>query len=304
MILSLSTHWNANRFSSGELMIEEILELGFDHVELGYDLTLDLAAGVHRMVKEKSVTVNSLHNYCPVPIGAMMGHPEIFLMASLDDRERKSAILNTLKTVEFAAEIGAHSVVVHAGRISTKIQTRKLMELARAGKQYKPKFETLKIKLLMQREKKAAAHIDQLYKSIEEMLPTLEKTKVKICIENLPSWETVPCESEAETLMKHFDSPYIRCWHDIGHGQMRENMGFVGNMIWLGKLKPWLAGMHVHDVIPPATDHVMPPDGNIDFKKFQPFVGSDVLKVLEPAPNTPAEKLRKAKALLEEIWGG
>lgn len=302
MTLALSTHWNAGNAGSGEKLIEEILDLGINHVELGYDLTIDLASGIHSMVRNNSVVVDSVHNYCPVPIGAPMGHPELFLLSSIDDRNRKSALLNTLKTVEFAGEVKADCVVVHAGRIRTRIQTRKLMEMAKDGKQYEPRFEKLKIKLLTQRDKKAQAHIDQLYRSLEEMLPSLEKADVRICIENLPSWETVPCESELEKILKHFDSPYIRCWHDIGHGQMRENMGFIGNISWLNRLAPWLSGLHIHDVISPATDHIMPPEGNVDFAAYKPFAGPGVLKVLEPAPGTPAEKISRAKEYLEEVW--
>jgi hypothetical protein len=35
MIIALSTRWNASRHASGESMADEILEAGFDHVELG-----------------------------------------------------------------------------------------------------------------------------------------------------------------------------------------------------------------------------------------------------------------------------
>ena len=56
-------------------MLREIIDAGFRHVELGYDTTLDLVPGIHHMVDTGEITVNSLHNFCPVPIGAPMGHP-------------------------------------------------------------------------------------------------------------------------------------------------------------------------------------------------------------------------------------
>ena len=48
MQLSVSTHWNTFRHATGESMIEEILELGVDAVELGYDLRIDMVAGVKK----------------------------------------------------------------------------------------------------------------------------------------------------------------------------------------------------------------------------------------------------------------
>ena len=50
-------------------MIEEILSMGFDRVELGYDLRMDLVPGARNMIKEGLIKVDSVHNFCPVPIG-------------------------------------------------------------------------------------------------------------------------------------------------------------------------------------------------------------------------------------------
>ena len=133
MIFAVSTHWNASRHASGETMIAEILELGFKHVELGYDLRLDLVPGVKKMVEEKAVTVLSLHNYCPVPIGAHRGHPELFTLASNDPRDRQSAIQHTEKTIRFAAEVGAKFVVTHAGNVEMDPISRELFDLAVTG---------------------------------------------------------------------------------------------------------------------------------------------------------------------------
>ena len=40
------------------------------------------------MVEQKAVRVVSVHNFCPVPIGAPRGHPELFTFADPDDRVR------------------------------------------------------------------------------------------------------------------------------------------------------------------------------------------------------------------------
>ncbi len=298
--LAVSTHWNAYKHSSGEALVEETLELGFNSLELGYDLTVDLIEGIRKMVAQKATQVNSVHNFCPVPIGASRGHPELFELASLSHMERENAIQLTLKTVEFAASVGAKNVVIHCGNIRTKPSTRKLIQLSEDGKQTTTKFEKQKTKLMIRREKPAQKYLDNLYRSLEKMIPLLEEYGVALGIENLPSWESIPTEQELEILLKHFDSPYIRHWNDVGHGRIRQNLGFINQNHWIEKLNSYMAGMHLHDVKPPAMDHIMPPFGNLDFSLLAPFIKNDTVLVMEPAPGTPAEAVLTGKNIIEK----
>jgi len=302
MQLALSTRWNASRHKAGETMLEEILRLGIDHVELGYDLRMDLVPGVMKMVGEKAIVVDSVHNFCPVPMGAPMGHPELFHLASVNPRNRESAVRHTAKTLQFAAEMGAKTVVVHAGNVDMSNLTNDLIAICEKGGQYSPRGEKLKMKLLMKRDDKVKAHIPNLYRSLDELLPILTNTGVRLALENLPAWESIPCESEMETLLKHYDSPLIGYWHDIGHGQIRQNLGFISYALWLNRLAGWLRGLHIHDVMAPARDHLMPPHGNVDFAGFKTVLTSDMALVLEPAPLTPEADVRDGARVIREAW--
>ena len=44
-------------------MIDEVLELGFDAVELGYDTRLELVEGIQARVAEGAVRIDSVHNF-------------------------------------------------------------------------------------------------------------------------------------------------------------------------------------------------------------------------------------------------
>ena len=302
MEFSLSTRWNTYRHNTGESLIDEILELGFSRVELGYDLRQSLVPGVRDRLESGQITCSSVHNYCPVPIMAPQGHPELFSLSSLDEQERKSAVRHTGNTIAFAAEVGAEAGVAHAGNVRTRRHTRKLIALAEDGKQHDAKYEKLKLKLLMEREKKAPPYIDQLCRSLEELLPVLGDAAIPIALENLPSWEAIPTEPELETILAKFDSPWIRYWHDMGHGQVRQNLGFISHQRWADKLAPHLAGMHIHDVQPPAGDHQMPPRGNINFSDFRNAANHAKLWVLEPRPGTPAEYVVEGLNHLKSVW--
>ncbi len=300
---ALSTHWNAARHADGRALIEEILALGFDRVELGYDLRLELVPGVQAMVAEGAVKVSSLHNICPVPIGAARGHPEIYTLAAVDEAERRQAVQFTARTLRFAAELEAQAVVTHAGNVDMPHISRELFEMALAGEQYTPRFERTKLKLMTLRERRAQRQFDLLCKGLEQLVPVIEETGVPLAIENLPTWEAYPSELEFEELFRRFDARHLRYWHDLGHGQIRQNMGFINHERWLERLAPRLVGMHVHDVAPPATDHVMPPHGHIDFTRFQQVAESATVLVIEPSSRTPAGDVAVGRALLEKTWG-
>ena len=302
MDIALTTRWNNSRHVDGRAMVDEILEMGFNHLELGYDTRIDLVEGIRARIDEGAVKVNSVHNFCPVPIGAHRGHPEIWTMAHMDPNVRRNAVLHTTKTIEFAAEIGAKVIVSHSGYVKTRRGTEDLIALIHKNKQFAPAYDKVKMKFQVEREKKAEKHLNWLYQGVEQLLPVLERTGTYLGLENLPTWEAIPNESEMLNMIEHFNHPNLKYWHDIGHGQIRENLGFINAERWVERMEPHLAGMHLHDVARPIYDHVMPPLGDMDFSRFKRFAQLDIVRVIEPTPRTPAEEIVTALQFFKEQW--
>lgn len=302
MHFSVSTHWNTYRHTTGEAMIEEILGLGVDAVELGYDLRIDMVPGVRAMVAAKAVKVDSVHNYCPVPMGAHRGHPELYTPASTERTTRDNAVLHMSKTIAFAAEVGARAVVAHAGNVDMARMSREMIEWCEQGRQFSPAYEKLKLKVMTTRDKKAPKQLDYLRESIDRLLPVLEQHRMVLAFENLPTWESIPTEIEIERLLSSYQSPWLRCWFDFGHAQIRQNIGFINAERWAQRLAPWMAGMHIHDVRPPVQDHVMPPKGQIPFDQYREIANRDLIRVIEPAPGTEAGEIKDAIAFLRGCW--
>jgi sugar phosphate isomerase/epimerase len=301
--LALTTRWNARRHETGEAMIEEILALGFDRVELGYDLRGHLVPGTQAMIRAGRIKVDSLHAFCPLPPVVPHAHPEPFTLADPDPAVRATALHYLENTIRFAGEVGARAIVAHAGNADMRPLSPKLIELAFAGRQHTDEYEKLRMKLILAREKAVQSQLPHIYAGIERLLPLLASTRCALALEILPTWEALPSETEMEKLASHFNSPWVRCWHDIGHGQIRENLGFTNHARWLKRLRPWLAGLHIHDVRPPAIDHLMPPLGAIDFKLFREVAQDDIVRVLEPAPAATADDIVAGKRAIEEAWG-
>lgn len=300
--LSISTRWNAGKHRSGEAMLEQILALGLDRVELGYDLRSELIPGVKTMVESGAVQVKSVHNFCPIPVGAPRPHPELYTPGSADAREREYAVTHISKTLRFAAEMGATVVVCHSGNVDMPKYSFDLLRMASKGEQFGEAYEALKLKAQITRDKKAPRQIDCLMDSLQKLVPIVRETGVQLALENLPTWEAIPSELEAEQLMKQFFAAGIRLWWDIGHAQIRENLGFINASRWLRRLVPFVAGMHIHDVAPPGQDHVMPPRGHVDFKALSDLAKLDMVRVLEPAPGTETDHIVRAIEFLRATW--
>jgi sugar phosphate isomerase/epimerase len=302
MIFGLTTRWNASRHTSGEKMVEEILSLGLDHLELGYDLRMDLVPGLHKMVREGTVKVDSVHNFCPVPIGAPRGHPELFTLASADRKIREGAVHHTLNTIRFAADVGAKVVIVHAGNVEMSSLSADLRELCEKGEQFSARYDKIKLRLQLTREKKVLKQLDYLRQGIEQLIPAIAESRVQLALENLPTWEAIPSELEMEDLCRRYAPQGLRYWHDIGHSQIRQNLGFINQERWIERLQPYMAGMHIHDVVAPTMDHLLPPHGQVDFTALKKFAKGDIIRVIEPASQTSGEAIVEALRFLRQAW--
>ena len=121
---------------SGEEIADKAMELGFQELELGYHTTLFQVKGFKARLDQ--IPVGSIHAFCPVPISAPQGYPELYTLASFDEESRKMAKLMIGRNVKFAAEMGADTVVLHAGRVPfsrlfSRLDTAKLREVFKDG---------------------------------------------------------------------------------------------------------------------------------------------------------------------------
>ena len=285
-------------------MLDEIAALGFDSVELGYSLSFGQAAEVKKRVDAGALRVTSVHAFCPNPVpGAHLG-PEPFTICDEDDlRGRRRGIEGVLSTARFAAENGAPKVVLHAGRAPVFRAASRLSAMVEAGKRATPAYARRLARFQDKRFRKAARCMDALVESLEILMPELRRIGVVLCLENLPSGDAVPNESEMDELLRQFAGEPLAYWHDAGHGQIRHELGLAHHAGLVRRMAAHVGGFHLHDVAPPLRDHVMPPGGLVDFSMFKPFVDKDVPFVLEPAPGLPASDISRALDYLRPLWG-
>lgn len=270
MKFSLSTNWCNRRLDSGEEIVEAALALGFEELELGFHTTAEQVKGFKSRLDE--MPVGSVHAFCPVPISAPQGYPELYQLASFDEESRKMAAFQIKKNIRFTAEMGADTLVLHMGRVMCDgwFRSRQMHRRVKRGE---------KMLQIAKRE-------------LEALTPELERASVTLALENLPYLEGFPAEWEIEELC----GKWVRPWFDTGHDFVRREKGWLAN----ARL-PQPIGLHINDSNG-GDDHLSPGRGKVDFAALKPIVDNARHIVFEPNCEVTETEIREGLAYLKDLW--
>jgi sugar phosphate isomerase/epimerase len=284
-------------------MLREIRAMGFEYAELSHGIRMSLLPGIVEAVEAGEIKISSLHNFCPLPMGVSHAAPNIFKFSSQDPRERANAWRHSVKTIETAARFKAPVVVLHLGSIEMKNYTERLLEMLEKGLKESSKYAAMCEKAIQTREKKKQEFVDQSREMLDRLSAVAERHGVKLGVENREALEEIPLESDSQLLLLEFNRPTIGYWHDCGHAQIKENLGFIRHQMHLESMAPHLLGFHIHDVVFPGRDHAAPGTGTIDFAALKPVVKPEHIKVFELSPHLPPEKAAAGVAFIKQVWG-
>jgi sugar phosphate isomerase/epimerase len=284
-------------------MLREVRELGFDHAELSHGTRISLVPGILEAVDAGEIKISTLHNFCPLPMGVNGSAPNLYKFSAEQDRERELAMRHTLKTLEFAERVKAPLVVLHMGSIEMRDYNDKLMEMVANGQNDSPKYQALCSEVDMKREAKKERYVERAYEFLKRLVPEAEKRGLRLGIENREALEEIPIDSDFPLFFREFTSPAVAYWHDTGHAQIKENLGFISHVLQLDSLQSRLGGFHIHDVQPPGRDHCSPGTGCIDFAALKPFVKPEHIKVFEFSPKMSVAELKSGVEHVKRCWG-
>ena len=304
-MLSFSTCWNNSRHSEGEEMIDEILELGFNTMELSHGMTISKLPGIQRAYKENKFRCSGVHNYFPSPVEVMIDAPDAYEFSSHRAYDRERAMEMSLRTLEIAAEFNASYVVMHMGSVPmpSKKWTKKLTAMVREGKQLTKDYAKTKIGFVKKREKIAPLYYQRAIEALEQLSEKAAELEIRLAVESRSRFEDVPSENEMISLQEHFkDNPWVGYWHDFGHVQLKHNLGLLNHDQWLEKMSPYLIGCHVHDVYWPERDHRVPLTGELNFKNLLRHIDPCKPFVWELSPTRKAEQIKEALAVWKAMF--
>ncbi len=284
-------------------MLREVRELGFEYAELSHGTRISLLPGILEAVEAGDIRISSLHNFCPLPMGINYAAPNIYQFSAERQRERDLAERYTLKTIEFAQRVNAPAIVLHLGSIDMKDYTDKLLSMLERGQKETPKYERLCAELDTKRGSKKEAFFERVKELLKKLLPAVESHGLRFGAENRQALEELPVDTDFQFLFRELASPNLGYWHDIGHAQIKENLGFIQHVMHLESLQDRLVGFHIHDVQFPGRDHCPPGSGTVDFAALKPLVKPEHIKVFELSPSLTVDEVKSGVEHVKRIWG-
>ncbi|MFC1804686.1 sugar phosphate isomerase/epimerase family protein [Candidatus Omnitrophota bacterium] len=304
MGLVLSTSWNAFRHKSGHKIASEIQSLGFKELELSFNLTSSMVEEVRDLVCSGGIKVASSHNFCPIPEEAPSREealPDYYSMSSLDQGERERAVAQTKKSIDAAAALGARAVVLHCGRVEISDRTKELMQLYAKGLKGSGEFKSIRSGLVRERQSKVKPFLNNTLKSLDELNAYAAEKRVSLGIENRVYYREIPSLDEIGLILKMLRGGSLFYWHDTGHAQIMENLGFAQAKSYLDLYAKDMLGIHLHD-LSGCDDHMAPGSGDFDFTQLPRYVKQETIKVIEAHEPATPDEIKKSKKYLESLF--
>jgi sugar phosphate isomerase/epimerase len=259
--------------------------------------------GIQRFFDAGKVTFTSLHNFCPLPIEVTRASPDCYKFSSHRESERERAVKLTFQTIDFAVRLGAPFVVLHLGRIPMEHVTDHLATMAANGHYLSRDYVKKKIAAVKTREAKAPLYLRRVKECLNRIVEYAASRNIHLGVEGRQCYEEIPSEREIPELLGEINSPYVGYWHDFGHIQIKEHLGFLNHHEWLSSIRSRLFACHLHDVQWPDGDHCAPFTGRIDYDRLIPLLPKNCLFVFEMSPRRTSGEITAALECWRKRFG-
>ncbi len=278
-MLSISTSWRSSRHTDGEIMLNELHELGFEGIELGQGLRISLLPGVKRALRKGRVRLTGLHHVCPLPLDGRLTSPSL---TSQRASERQEAIRHCIRTLDYAAELEAGYVIIHLEKPGPAETSKALLDRIERGELYTRDFVRQKLELIRRRRSSSPRFLQRAKEVLETLVKEAARRGVTLAVEARPDYEERPNESELLDLMRSFEGErHFGYWHDFGAIQRKTHLTFLDHHQWLDRIRPFLVGCHLHDVQWPGQTHEVPFSGLTPFEELIPRLPDGIPLVWE-----------------------
>ncbi len=293
---SLSSMWMMGRFYNMNDCLKEIKRIGFRGVELNHQVDSRILTSIDL----RQCSFSGIHEPCPADIPAPLLKSRDMLISSLDEERRQQGIRMTKRSINLAHDLGAGTVIVHAGMIPGCDELEeKLRKLYRNGRRKSAEYE----KVLKQARKLKARHIgDHMQAVLASLKVLLEYARpygIRLGVENRYHYFDIPGPDEMEAILAMAGADRIGFLFDIGHATALERLGFFDVQDWLEKYSSRIVGVHIHDV-KGIDDHQAPGLGDVDFGSLAAYLPPDAFRTLEVKANSTPEQISAGLELLAQ----
>ena len=282
-------------------MLREIkTKLGFEWIALDYGAHKSLMPGIQKFFDSGEIRVSSLHDFCPATTEAAVVSPHSDRFSAASTEQREHAVTQAFQAIDLAARLNATFVVLHMGKVNMLPITDRLIAMAKAGGYLSREYVRMKINAVQERERIASECLRRAKDCLVRVIDYAAPKNIRIGLKARRDYEQIPTERELTGLLEEMNSPYLGYWHDFGHCQVKENLGFIDHAEWLHAVGPRTVGCHVQDCIWPAREGQPPLTGGIDFEKLVPLLPTNCLFVWEMKPSRSADAIRRSVRMWKE----
>ena len=278
-------------------MLKEIRQLGFPVVELSHAIRFSLWPGIVKAWEEDLIRIQTLHNFCPVPTSVFRPNPNCYEFSDARPAIRAAAIKASEETIRQAARFGARAVIMHLGRAGPHGVTRKLEALYLKGGFLNRRYAALKVQAVRKRQESFKVVWPRVKACLDPLVALAGELKIRLGFEIRQEFEEFPHEEEFPQVLAAFPPEVVSYWHDFGHSQSKEFLGWHDHAETLRLRAPRLFGAHIHDCRRPQEDHLPLGHGEIAFSSLLPLIPENAIGVLELAPGTPEEQVIASRHL-------
>lgn len=301
---SFSTMWNLRKHTRGHEMIEEIKRLGFEQVELNYNVTTEFLKTIEPMIEQGSIRVSSVHNVFPFINDKDYDTDSVMLgFDDLDKRRRSVELL--IQSIDYAHRYGAKGVVVHPGEVPFAYNIdNELKRLWREQGKESPAYQKLWNEMMARRNELAPIHVQRIQDSLETVCDYIARKglDIKIGIETRSRCYQIPTLQEADQIITGLQGAPVYLWYDIGHGMMMERMGLYDNAAEIQQMKDKVLGVHIHETVE-LVDHWCPyvhSKDNETFDAFLDVIDAAPIKVYELRAPCTEEEIEESYRIMTE----
>jgi len=210
-------------------------------------------------------------------------------------------VLAVRRSIDLARELGAQVVIVHPGQIDIDpAQDAAPRALYDAGKADTPEYAEATERLVRARAAQAGANLQAVCRSMIELAEYAAKAGIRLGLENRYHYFEIPLPDELDILLDLGYEEVIGYWHDVGHAQTLQHLGFGTHEEWLRRFGPRIIGVHLHDIVG-LEDHSAAGLGQIDWDMVARHLPSTALRTCEFRPrNSPLQVADGARWLIEK----
>jgi len=295
--VSLSTMWAQGRFKHMAEFVEKAREFGFAQIEAHSSLSPEML----NEIIETAVSISSVHCPCPNSLssnGIAVSH---LSLSSTEEIERREAINYANKTIDLASKIGAKTVVLHMGEVPVNAELEeKLRRLYEEGLARSEIYVKVKEELLSERKSKAPLHLAAAMESLEELSEYGRRRGIMLGLENRVYFREIPDINEMEELLSSVEGNCAGYWHDVGHAEVQQHLGFTRHEEWLRRFSEKMIGIHLHDALG-ISDHLVPGKGNVNWDTVAKYLPGAAIRTCEINQQVGEQLVEEAIPFLRKV---